>query len=113
MTQAMPAGRAAHLLLLIDPDEGVRESLSDQLEQEGFTPASLASVGESVVGEPALILLGPGALGAVELAGWRPPAPVIALIDAGQEEIAVDPAFAAWLVRPVRIAELVALIERL
>ena len=115
MTRVMPdpSARATHRLLLIDPDDGVRTALSDQLAQEGFATACGRSIAELPAEVPALILLGPGALGAEGLARWRPPAPVVALIDRGQENRAADPLFAAFLTRPVRIEALVALIERL
>ena len=115
MTAPMEDSRARSRqpLLLVDPDHGVREALSDQLEQEGFATSCLASIDQAAPQVPALILLGPGALEAEAIARWRPPAPVIALIDRGQEAVAADPVFAAFLTRPVRIAELVALIERL
>ena len=78
-------GQRSHLtLLLIDPDAGVRESLSDQLRAEGFAILSAARIEEDAAAAPSLILLGPGALDAVALAGWRPAAPVIALVDPGQ-----------------------------
>ena len=114
MTRAMAdsSARSRHRLLLIDPDDGVRTALSDQLAQEGFAMASRASIGEAPT-EATLILLGPGALTEAALAGWRPAAPVIGLVDRGQEGRAADPLFAAFLTRPVRIEELVALIERL
>ena len=105
--------RSLQLLLLVDPDDGVRASLADQLAQEGFAVASGTALDAAEAERPALILLGPGALDAAQLAGWRPTAPVLALIDPGQETIAADPVFAAFLTRPVRIGELVALIERL
>jgi DNA-binding response OmpR family regulator len=109
----MSAPRARHTLLLVDPDEGVRRSLADQLEQEGFATACVAAIDEPAPQLPALILLGPGALAAEAIQRWRPSAPVIALIDRGQEQAAGNALFAAFLTRPVRIAELVALIERL
>jgi len=115
MTGAMPdsSARSRLSLLLIDPDDGVRTALSDQLAQEGFATACSRSVAERPAAAPAVILLGPGALGEAALAGWRPAAPVVALIDRGQEARAADPLFAAFLTRPVRIEALIALIERL
>jgi DNA-binding response OmpR family regulator len=106
----------ARPLLLIDPDSGIRDSLGDQLEQEGFVTVRLARLAEAQTRpdlDAALILLGPGAVEDEVLESWQPQAPILALLDPGQEEAVRSRSFAARLVRPVRIAELVETIRRL